>query len=34
MATGIKELWCWLDAETEILPLIGARGIMHICMTY
>src|SRR6185436_13810890 len=24
-----------LDAETEILPLIGSKeGIMHICMTY
>src|SRR5215217_7983348 len=25
----------WLDADSEVLPLIGSKeGIMHICMTY
>lgn len=36
MATWyLKNYGVALDAETEILPLIGSKeGIMHICMTY
>ena len=36
MATWyLKNYGVELDAETEILPLIGSKeGIMHICMTY